>query len=93
VLPFIENPALCGVFLFLFIVRTPSSSAYSYKHESVGAMIVDDRYILVRLGRFCLWVNGTAILVSINQPLRICVNAILSHERLCQRLGVNSSIF
>jgi hypothetical protein len=34
------------------------------------AMDVDDRYILVRLGRFCLRVNGTAIVVSINLPLQ-----------------------
>jgi hypothetical protein len=40
------------------------------------AMVVSDRHILVGLGRFCLWVNCTAILVSINQPLRIYVNAI-----------------
>jgi hypothetical protein len=37
------------------------------------------------VGGFCLWVNCTGILVSINQPLRICVKAILSHERLLRR--------
>jgi hypothetical protein len=39
-------------------------------------MIVGDRYRLVWLGRFCRSVNCTGILVSINQPLRICVKAI-----------------
>jgi hypothetical protein len=36
--------------------------------------IANYRHILVRLGRLCLWVNCTAMLVSINQPLQTCVD-------------------
>jgi hypothetical protein len=58
-------------------VRNTSRRRRTLLHVRRGYAI---ERLLVGLGRFCLEVNCTAIVVSINLPLRICVGRFSKRE-------------